>query len=309
LAAPALAWARDIYPNKVVRFINPWAAGGATDLLSRVFCAKMSELSGRQWIVENRTGAGGIIGMQTLAQSAPDGYTVGLGGISTHAIAPTLYAKLPFNARTDFTHISTLWELPNILVVNLELPVKTVPELIELLHNNPTKYSYASAGSGGTLHLCGELFKVMAKVDMLHVPYRGAAPAMQALLAGNVQLMFDNIPGSLELWRVGKVRALGVTSLKRTDVAPELPTLAETLPGFAINSWTGLNGPAGLPPNVMATLSDLARQALESADLRNRFEEVAATAIWRTPLDTLALRDSEETRLESIVKASGARVD
>lgn len=202
------------YPNKPIRYINPFPAGGATDTLSRIFCAKMQELSGQQWIVENKGGSGGNVGMDALAQSSADGYTLGLGGIASHAIAPTLYAKLPFKVPDDFTFVSMMWQLPNMLVVNLDLPAKTVAELIELLRKNPGKYSYASAGNGTTLHLSGELFKVMAKVDMMHVPYRGAAPAMQDLLAGQVNMIFDNIPGALAQVRAGKVRALGVSTLR-----------------------------------------------------------------------------------------------
>ena len=309
VAAPAIVHGQGTYPNKPVRWINPFPAGGATDTLSRLFCAKMAEITGQQWLVENKGGSGGNVGMDTLAQAAPDGYTLGLGGIASHAIAPTLYARLPFNARTDFTFVSTIYQLPNMLVVNLELPVKTVAELIDLLRKNPGKYSYASAGNGTTLHLSGELFKVMAKVDMVHVPYRGAAPAMQDLLAGQVHMIFDNIPGALAQVRPGKVRALGVTSKDRTPVAPEVPAIAETLPGFDINSWTTVTGPAKLPPDVVARLSELSRQALESADLKAKLLDQGATAIWRTPADTVAYRDSEEARLAPIIKASGARVD
>ena len=309
LAAPPVVWAQGTYPNKTVRYINPFPAGGATDTLSRMFCAKMSELSGQQWVVENKGGSGGNVGVDALAQSAPDGYTLGLGGIASHAVSPTLYAKLPFNARTDFTFVSTIWQLPNMLVVNLDLPVKTVAELIELLRKNPGKYSYASAGNGTTLHLSGELFKMMAKVDIMHVPYRGAAPAMQDLLAGQVHMIFDNIPGALAQYRPGKVRALGVTSKERTPVVPDVPAIAETLPGFDINSWTTLTGPAKLPPDVVARLSELSKKALESDDLKAKFLDLAATAIWRTPADTLAYRDAEEARLAPIIKASGARVD
>ena len=309
LAAPAIVAAQGTYPNRTVRYINPFPAGGATDTLSRMFCAKLTEISGQQWIVENRAGSGGNVGMDALAQSAPDGYTLGLGGIASHAISPTLYAKLPFNARTDFTFISTIWQLPNMLVVNLDLPVKTVPELIDLLRKNPGKYSYGSAGSGTTLHLSGELFKIMAKVDMLHVPYRGGAPAMQDLLAGQIQMIFDNIPGALAQSRPGKVRALGVTSEKRSPVVPDVPAIAETLPGFDISSWTTLTGPAKLSPEIVARLSELSKKALESEDLKAKFFEQAATAMWRSPADTLAFRDSEEARLAPIIKASGARVE
>ena len=308
-AAPAIVSAQGTYPNKPIRYINPFPAGGGTDTLSRIFCAKMTELTGQQWIVENKGGSGGNVGMDALAQSAPDGYTLGLGGISSHAISPSLYAKLPFNAKTDFTFVTTIWELPNLLVVNLDLPAKSVPELIELLRKNPGKYSYGSAGSGTTLHLSGELFKIMAKVDMVHVPYRGGAPAMQDLLAGQLNMMFDNIPSALGQARSGKVRALAVTSAKRSPVLPDVPTIAETLPGFDISSWTTLTGPAKLPPDIVTRLSELSKKALESEDLKAKFLEHASVAIWRTPADTLAYRDTEEARLAPIIKASGARVD
>jgi tripartite-type tricarboxylate transporter receptor subunit TctC len=309
VAAPAIVSAQGTYPNKTVRYINPFPAGGATDTLSRLFCAKLSELTGQQWVVENKGGSGGNVGMDALAQSAPDGYTLGLGGIASHAIAPTLYAKLPFKVPDDFTFVSTIWQLPNMLVVNLDLPVKTVAELIELLRKNPGKYSYASAGNGTTLHLSGELFKTLAKVDILHVPYRGAAPAMVDLLAGQVHMIFDNIPGALAQVRPGKVRPLGVTSKERTPVVPDVPAIAETLPGFDINSWTTLTGPAKLPPEIVARLSELSKKALESEDLKAKFFDLAATAIWRSPNDTLAYRESEEKRLAVIIKESGARVD
>jgi tripartite-type tricarboxylate transporter receptor subunit TctC len=309
MAAPAVVHGQSAYPNKTVRYINPFPAGGATDTLSRLFCVKMTELTGQQWVVENRGGSGGNVGMDILAQSAPDGYTLGLGGIASHAIAPTLYAKLPFKVPDDFTFISTIWQLPNMLVVNLDVPAKSVAELIDLLKKNPGKYSYASAGNGTTLHLSGELFKVMAGVDMIHVPYRGAAPAMQDLLAGQVHMIFDNIPGALAVSRPGKVRALAVTSKDRTPVVPDVPTISETLPGFDINSWTTLTGPAKLPPDVVARLSELSKKALESDDLKAKFLDLSATAIWRSQADTLAYRDSEEKRLAPIIKASGARVD
>lgn len=309
IGAPAIVAAQGTYPNKTVRYINPFPAGGATDTLSRLFCGKMTELSGQQWVVENKGGSGGNVGMEALTQSPPDGYTLGLGGIASHAISPTLYAKLPFNPRTDFTFVSKIWQLPNMLVVNLDIPAKTVPELIAFLKKNPGKYSYGSAGPGTTLHLSGELFKIMAGVDMLHVPYRGAAPAMQDLLAGQIHMMFDNIPGALAQSRPGKVRPLGVTSKERTPVVPDVPAIAETLPGFDINSWTTLTGPAKLPPDVIARLSQLAKQALQSEDLKAKFLDLAATAVWSSPEETLAYRDSEEARLAPIIKASGARVD
>ena len=271
LAAPAIVSAQGTYPNRTVRYINPFPAGGATDTLSRMFCAKMSELTGQQWIVENRGGSGGNVGMDALAQTAPDGYSLGLGGIASQAIAPLCQAAV--QVPDDFTFVSTMWWLPNLLAVNLDLPVKTVPELIDLLKKNPGKYSYGSAGSGTTLHLSGELFKIMAGVDMLHVPYRGAAPAMQDMLAGQIHMMFDNIPGTLAQSRAGKVRPIAVTSAKRTPVAPEIPAIAETLPGFDIVSWTTLTGPAKLPTDIVTRLSELSKKALESDDLKAKFAD------------------------------------
>jgi tripartite-type tricarboxylate transporter receptor subunit TctC len=309
LAVPSIVHAQGTYPSRTVRYINPFPAGGATDTLSRIFCAKMSELTGQQWIVENRGGSGGNVGMDALAQSTADGYTLGLGGIASHAIAPTLYARLPFKVPDDFTFVSTIWWLPNLLAVNLDVPAKTVPELIDLLKKNRGKYSYGSAGSGTTLHLSGELFKIMAGVDMLHVPYRGAAPAMQDMLAGQIHMMFDNIPGTLAQSRAGKVRPIAVTSAKRTPVAPEIPAIAETLPGFDIVSWTTLTGPAKLPPEIVARLSELSKKALESDDLKAKFADQGATAWWQSPAETLAYRESEEKRLAPVIKQSGARVD
>ena len=235
LAAPfvasGIARAQDAWPNRTVRYINPFPPGGATDTLSRILCGKMTELTGQQFLDENRGGGGGDLGMDVLAKSAPDGYTIGLGGVASHAISPTLKAgQLPFDAAKDFTFVSNMWWLPNMLVGNKDLPVSTVPELIELLKKNPGKYSYASAGNGTTLHLSGELFKQIAGVDMLHVPYRGAAPAMIDLLAGQVHLIFDNIPGSLAQYRPGKVKGFAVTSKERSQVVPDIPALSEFLP-------------------------------------------------------------------------------
>ena len=309
VATPAIVRAEGEYPNRPVRYINPFPAGGPTDTLSRLFCGKMSELSGQQWVVENRGGSGGNVGVDVLAKSEPDGYTLGLGGISSHAIAPTLYTKLPFDPRRDFTFVSTMWWLPNLLAINLDVSAKSTSELIELTRAHPGKYSYGSAGAGTTLHLSGELFKMLAKVDILHVPYRGAAPAMQDLLAGQIQMMFDNIPGTLTQSRAGKVRPIAVTSAKRTPVAPDIPSLAETLPGFDIVSWTTLTGPANLSTKVIERLSALSKKALESDEIKAKFADLGATAWWNSPPDTLAYRDSEQTRLAPIIRASGARVD
>ncbi|MEO3473524.1 tripartite tricarboxylate transporter substrate binding protein [Roseomonas sp. CAU 1739] len=309
LAAPRLAAAQDAWPSRTVRYINPYAAGGPTDTLSRQICQKMSELSGQQFVVENRTGSGGLVGNQAIAQSAPDGYTIGLGGIASHAISPTLYARMPFDAQRDFTLVTGIWQLPNLLVINNDIPARSVPELIALLKARPGQYSYGSAGAGTTLHIAGALFCAMAGVEMTHVPYRGSAAAYPDIIAGRVHMIFDNIPGALAQAKENRVRALGVTSAQRSPVVPESPSIAETLPGYDMSSWTCICGPAGLPPAVVQRMSALARRALESDDLKRQYLDQGATAWWTTPEQIADFRASEERRLAPIIRASGARVD
>jgi tripartite-type tricarboxylate transporter receptor subunit TctC len=204
LATPALG--QSLWPTGPVRFIGIFPPGGGTDILSRLWCARMGEITGQQFIVENRSGSAGNVGTEAIARSAPDGNTIGLASVSSLSIAPTLYARLPFDVRRDFTFVSGLWQLPNLLVVNNDLPARTVPELIALMRANPGKYTYASSGSGTTVHLSGEMFKHLAGLDILHVPYRGGAPAHIDLIAGRVHMIFDNIPQGLAGARDGKVR-------------------------------------------------------------------------------------------------------
>jgi tripartite-type tricarboxylate transporter receptor subunit TctC len=308
---PAVAGAQTAtdWPSQTVRYVNIFPPGGATDTLSRLYCAKMSEIAGQQFVVENRSGSGGVVGVEVIAQSQPDGYTVGLGSIAPHAIAPTLYAKLPFDAARDFTFISGLWQLPNLLVVNNDLPARSVPELIALLKAGPGKYAYGSSGPGTTPHLSGELLKQMAGLDILHVPYRGGAPALLDLMAGRVHLIMDNIPGLLPAARDGKVRALAVTGPQRSPVVPDLPTMAEFLPGFEMTSWGALCGPAGLPRPVVERLSALSKRALESPDLIRGYQELGAKPWWTTPEEITAFRAREEARLAPVIRASGARVE
>ena len=314
LASPwiisSAARAQAAWPNKPVRYINPYPAGGPTDTLSRLFCASMSELTGQQFVVENRGGDGGDIGMDAVAKSDPDGYTLGLGGIASHAISPTLKAgKMRFDPTKDFTFVSNIWQLPNFLVGNVNVPAGTVPELIELLRRNPGKYFYGSSGAGTTPHLSGELFKLLANVDLVHVPYKGTAPAMIDLLGGQVHLLFDNIPGALVQYRPGKVKGFGVTSAARSPVVPEIPSLSEFLPGYDISSWTALVGPARIPPAVIERISMFARQALESAELKQKFFDRGATAWWSSPAEVSAYRASEEKRLGDLIRKAKISAD
>jgi tripartite-type tricarboxylate transporter receptor subunit TctC len=266
---------------------------------------------GSQFDASYRVGNGraGNVGADAIAKARPDGYTIGLGSIAPHAIAPTLYARLPFDAARDFTFVSGLWQLPNLVVVNKDLPASSVPELLALLKANPGKYAYGSSGSGTTPHLSGELLKQMTGADILHVPYRGGAPALLDLMAGRVNLIMDNIPGLLPAARDGQVRALAVTGARRSPVVPDLPTMAEFLPGFEMTSWGAVCGPAGLPRPVVERLSVLSKRALENPELVRGYEELGAAPWWTTPEDIAAFRAREEARLAPVIRASGARVE
>jgi tripartite-type tricarboxylate transporter receptor subunit TctC len=294
------------WPTTSVRYINGFPPGGSTDILSRILCAKLSEITGQQFVVENRSGSGGNVGVDAIAKSRADGTTIGLGGIASHAISPTMQPNLPFDPARDFTFVTGMWQLPNLLIVNNDLPAHSVPELIALLKANPGKYSYGSAGPGTTLHLSGALLGQMAGVDILHVPYRGGAPAQIDLLAGRVHLMMDNIPAALAQARQGKVRALAVTSRDRSPVVPDLPSLSEFFPEFHIVSWTCLCAPVGLPPAMVGRMNALAKRALESEDLRKQYLDQGATPWWTTPEAIAAHRAAEQARLRPLILASGA---
>lgn len=297
------------WPDRAVRYINPYPPGGPTDTLSRAYCAQMTELAGQQFFVENRSGSGGNVGVDAVAKSAPDGYTIGLGGIASHAIAPTLYPDLPFDPAKDFTFVSGLWQLPNLLAIHPEVPARTVPELIALLKANPGKFTFGSPGAGTAVHLSGELFKARAGVDILHVPYRGSAPAHLDLVAGRISMMFDNMPGTLTLARQGKVRPLAVTSAQRNQAAPEIPSMGEFLPGFEVVSWTCVCGPAGLPLPVVSRLSMLTKQALENSQLVRVYHDLGASPWWTTVAEITAHRAAEQQRLAPLIRASGATVE
>ncbi|TCZ52914.1 Bug family tripartite tricarboxylate transporter substrate binding protein [Roseicella aquatilis] len=307
LAAPALAQAP--WPNGPIRFIGIFPPGGGTDILSRLWCQKMAELTGEQFVVENRSGSAGNIGTEAIARAAPDGRSIGLASVAPLAIGPTLYRKLPFDVTRDFTFLGGLWKLPNMLVVNNDVPARTVPELIGLVQANPGKFSYASSGSGTTVHLSGAKFAAMAGLEMIHVPYRGGAPAHVDLLGGRVHMIFDNIPQALQSAREGKVRALAVTGAQRSPQAPEIPAMAEYLPGFEITSWAGVMAPAGLPLPMVERIAALTRQALDSPDLTARYQENGATVWPASPEEFATFRAAEERAFAPIIRAAGAQVD
>ncbi len=306
LLSPASA---QTFPERPITLIIPFAAGGSTDLVGRVVAEKMSEGLGQQVIVDNRGGAGGNLGAAAVAKAAPDGYTILMGTVATHALNPAVYTKMPYDAVKDFAPISLLVTVPNVLVVNPSVPANTTQELIDLIKKNPGKYSYASSGNGTPLHLSGELFKTMAGVDIVHVPYKGAGPALVDVLGGQVPILFDNLPSSTEHIKSGKLKGLAVTSPKRAPVFPDLPTMAETLPGYETYTWNALFAPAGTPKDVVAKLNAEANKAVNDPAVKAKLAEFSATVVASTPEELGAHVVAELAKWAPIVKASGAKID
>src|SRR5882672_2949866 len=311
IAAPYLvtrdAFAQEAWPTRQVKYVNGFPAGGATDTLSRVLCQKMSELSGQTFVVENKGGAGGVLGADAVAKSPPDGYTVGLGGIASNVLAIGSYAKLPYDPRGDFTFIGGMWQLPNILVARKDLFSSDLKELLAAFKKEPRKYTYASAGFGTTLHLSGEMMNSMAGVEVTHIPYKGAGPALTDLLGGRVDLLFDNLPGSLPSVRAGQVKPVAVTSRTRIPELPDVPAMAEVLPGYEITSWTAMIGPPNIKADLVAQVNALTARALADPALKTRYSELGASPWPTSPTEVKAFRDSEEVRLLPIMKAAGIK--
>lgn len=307
LAANALAQG---YPNKPVRLIVPFAAGGTGDVLGRLLAAKMSESLGQQVVVEFKPGAGTTLATDFVAKAPPDGYTILLSASTTMSINASLYAKLPYDTLKDLAPVSLLASIPNMLVANHSLPANTVPELIALAKSSPGKFNYASPGSGTTPHLAGELFKTAAGINLVHVPYKGAGPAIIDVLGGHVPMLFDNIPSVQPQVNSGKMKAIGVTSAKRSPAMPNVPTFAEAgLAGFEANSWWAILAPAGTPKDIITRLNAEVVKALGDAGLRERFLGLGADPAPGTPEECAAHIKAEVGKWAAIVKASGARVD
>ena len=309
LAAVGFANAQ-AFPQKPVRLVVPFPPGGPIDTVARAIAQKLTEAWGQTVVVDNRPGAGGNIGADLVAKAAPDGYTVVMGALSTHAVNPSLYPKMPYDAAKDFAPISLVAVTPNVLVVNPSLPVATAREFIAYARANPGKLAFGSGSNGSAGHLAGELFKVDAGVDMLHVPFKGAAPAMQALLAGDTQLMFDNLASATAQVKAGKLKALAVTTARRSKLAPDLPTLAEAgLPGFDISTWFGLLAPAGTPADVVARWNAEVTRILNSTEMRERMTALGAEPAPDTPAEFARFIAGETAKYARIVKLSGAKLD
>jgi tripartite-type tricarboxylate transporter receptor subunit TctC len=297
------------WPARAVRLILPFTPGGSTDFQGRILCDMLTRHFGQQFFVDYKPGAGSNIGVAEVARSAPDGYTLGWITVASHAINPTLYAKLPFDHLRDFAPVSMIGMFPNLLVVNNALPVRTVPELITLLKSDPGKYAFASSGQGTSLHLSGELFKLMTGTDMLHVPYKGGGPAVTDVIAGQVHMTFGNMPTVLPHVRSGKVRALAVTSAERWFTAPEIPAIAETVPGFLAMSWHGVAFPAGTPGAIVDKLAAAIHRALATPEMKERLASGGSKATPMSPHEFAAFIRADTERWAPAIKASGARVE
>lgn len=297
------------YPNKPIHIIVTFTSGGAPDILARLIGERLNAAWGQPVIVDNKPGAGGNIGADFVAKSAPDGYNIVVGTVGTHSINGALYSKMPYDMVKDFTPITLLASTPNILVVNNNVPAKNLQEFIAL-GKKEGKMTFASSGSGTSIHVSGELFKTQTGIDMTHVPYKGRASAIPDLLGGRVTMMFDNMPSSLPLVREGKLRALGVTSLKRAAAAPDIPTIAEQgLPGFEAVSWFALFGPANMPKPIVDKLQAEVSKILKSPEASKRLSDIGLEPIGSTPEELATYQRAEIAKWAKVVKDSGAKVD
>ena len=306
-AAPSLA---QVYPAKSVKMVVPFPPGGSLDFAGRLIAQKLTEMWGQSVVVENKPGAGGNIGADFVAKSAPDGYTILLGALSTHAVNPSLYKSMPYDAAKDFAPITLIAVTPNVLVVNAQSPVNNVAEFIAYAKANPGKLAFGSGSNGSAGHLAGELFKAETGTDAVHIPYKGGAPATQALLAGDTQFMFDNLANAMAQVKAGKLKALAVTTAERSKLAPDLPTMAEAgLPGFDISTWYGFFAPAGTPPAIIAKWNADVTRILTSPDVRAKLMADGAEPAPNTPEQFSQMIARELAKYARIVKLSGAKVD
>jgi tripartite-type tricarboxylate transporter receptor subunit TctC len=298
--------------GKPIRLIVPYAAGGPIDITARVLAERVRETLGPV-IIDNRAGAGGNIGADAVAKAAPDGLTIGIAATATHAVNPWLYNKLPYNAGTDFAPITQMLRVPNVLVMNADtahrLAINSVADLIAYAKANPGRLNYGSGGNGSAGHLAGEMFKAQAGIFAVHIPYNGGNPAQLALLSGQVDFNFDNLATAAPNIRSGKLKALAVTTLRRSPALPDVPPVADTLKGFAIDTWWGLVAPAGTPKEVVARLNHAFVAALKAPETQTRFANLLAEPVPSTPEEFGAFMKSELAKYERVVKASGARVD
>jgi tripartite-type tricarboxylate transporter receptor subunit TctC len=304
-------WARaDAWPNKPIHLVVPFPPGGATDLFGRLAGAEMANSLGQAVVIDNRPGAGGNIGTREVVAATPDGYTLLLGTVGTNAINPTLYGNLPYDTRKALVAVASLGSSPNVLVVNPKLPVKSVAELTALAKSRPGKLNMGSSGNGSSIHMCGELYKYLAHVDIVHVPYRGGGPAMTDLLGGQIDLMFDNFATSAPHIANGSLRALAVTSAKRSPALPDVPTMMEAgVPGYEATPWSAVFAPAGTDMAVVQRLHDEIVKALLVPKVQARYRDFGTEAPPQTQAEFTAFVAKEYVKWSEVVKVSGARAD
>jgi tripartite-type tricarboxylate transporter receptor subunit TctC len=309
--AERTAWAQDAatYPDKPVTIIVPFAAGGNTDTFARLVAQELDTALGQRFIVENKAGAGGNIGVGQLARAEPDGYTLGMGTVSTHAINPTLYKNLPYDPDTAFAPISLFVTLPNVLTVNPKIEAKTVPELIELVKAKPDTYTFASSGVGTSIHLAGEMLMARTGIKMNHVPYKSSGQVMTDVVAGHVDMAFDNIPTVAQHASAGNVRALAVTSLERAPLMPDVPPMADYLPGFEATSWHGLFAPAGTPPEIVDKISIEVRRILKEPAMQEKLQGMGAKPIGNTPEEFAEFIAAERAKWAQVIKDANVSIE
>ena len=296
------------YPAKPIRLVVTFPAGGAPDILARIFSEKTN--IGQAIVVDNKPGAGGNIGAEIVAKSPADGYSLVMATVGTHAINGALYAKMPYDMVKDFTPVGMIASTPNLLVINNDLPVKTVPELISYMKANPNKLSFGSPGIGSSIHVSGELFKSMTGTQMTHVPYKGRQFAIPDLLGGSIQLMFDNMPSALPLVKEGKLRALGQTGAKRSSSAPDVPTIAEQgLPGFEATAWFAIYAPAGVAKDVVTRLNGEIGRIYKLPDVQEKLKTLGLDLILSSPDELAKYQAGEIAKWARVVKDSGAKAD
>ena len=309
-AATAPVGAQD-FPSRPLRIIVPYPPGGGTDRVARIIGEKLAEQMSQPVVIENRAGAGGVVGTEASARAAPDGYTMVLGSTATHAVNPSLYSKPGYDPIADFVAISPLATTPAILVVNASLQVSSLQELLAMLRapRPGVSMTFASAGAGSLQHMAGELFKSMTKADILHVPYKGAAPAMTDLLAGHVTMAFDTMPSAMPHVRAGKLKALGISSPKRVPSLPDVPAIAEFVPGYELITWYGLLAPRGVPAPIVERLNGEVRKALESRDVADKLTQAGLDPMWSGSAEFSAMVRADVPRMRQLIQASGAKAD
>ena len=312
--APAV-WAQDAWPNKPVKIVVPFTPGGTTDILARALAPELTKAFGQSFVVENKGGAGGNLGAEQVAKAPNDGYTILMGTVGTHGINKALYDKLPYDPQKDFAPITLVAGVPNVMVMNADraraLNINTVPDFVKYAKANPGKLNMASSGNGTSIHLAGELFKSMNGIFMAHIPYRGSGPALLDMVAGNMDVMFDNLPSSMPHIKSGKLKAFAVTSGQRSATLPELPTIEEAagLKGFEASSWFGLLAPAGTSPDIVNRIQREVAKALATPAMKDRLLALGAIPSGNTPAEFKRFIEDEHKKWAAVVKASGAKVD